>query len=151
LESDNNQELKKFVRKPLIGHNNSESSALIDFSDIVTDVFNSIPFMKENVYIMSKMASGITGKRKFIPKLIKFDLSLELGIVIHGADPLIKINLIGIACAECAKITTIDLFREYNTETAKWYCPCCGEPYDNLLIEMAIISWVNTHLASVYS
>lgn len=65
LEDDNHQELKQFMRKPLVGHNEANSNALIDFSDIMTDVFNAIPFMKEEVYIMSKMASGITGKRKF--------------------------------------------------------------------------------------
>jgi hypothetical protein len=66
LEQENHQDLKDFVKKPLIGHNNSESNSLIDFVDILVDVFNSIPFMKEEVYIMSKMSSGITGNRKYL-------------------------------------------------------------------------------------
>lgn len=78
-------------------------------------------------------------------------IDLELGILVQGADPLIKINLIGIACSECAKISTIDLFREFDSNTNKWYCPCCEEPFENLLIEMAIIHWANIHLSSIYS
>lgn len=71
--------------------------------------------------------------------------------MIHGADPLIKVSLIGIACNECAKISNLDLFREFDSSANRWYCPCCGEPYENILIEMQIINWLNLHLSSFYS
>lgn len=59
------------MRKPLIGQKDRDSDPLIDFTDIMIDVFNSIPFMKEEVYILSKMSSGITGKRKPISTFLK--------------------------------------------------------------------------------
>lgn len=66
LDHGNHNELKEFMKKQLIGQKDKNSDPLIDFTDIMIDVFNSIPFMKEEVYILSKMSSGITGKRKVI-------------------------------------------------------------------------------------